>query len=110
MLRAYLHQECLKERGTMMGTRRCPYCRGRLVGDAPDTTRWFNCASCGERFFLQDDGKLVSPFARKQLNGGRMCEACGRSLAGGVYTAPWENGNNPDGYIKCPHCGHANFI
>ncbi|GEM_PF-3545240 len=33
----------------------------------------------------------------------RICENCGQKMVGGSYTAPWENGNNPDGYVKCPH-------
>ncbi|MBR3325875.1 MAG: hypothetical protein IKG22_00940 [Atopobiaceae bacterium] len=88
----------------------CPYCGSTMTGDAPDEARWFNCDRCGERFFLEDDGELVSPFARRRSNGGRRCESCGGSLAGGEYTAAWENGNNPDGYVRCPHCGHANFL
>ena len=38
-----------------------------------------------------------------------ICINCGMSLKGGVYTAPWEDDDNPDGYIKCPHCGSINF-
>lgn len=40
---------------------------------------------------------------------GRKCIHCGQSLEGGAYTAAWENGNNPDGYIRCPHCRKVNF-
>lgn len=90
-----------------MGIPRCPSCGGLVAGDAPDATYWFNCTSCGERFYLEN-GELISPFARRGTGGGN-CKNCGQSLSGGEYTAPWENGNNPDGYVKCPHCGYANF-
>ena len=36
------------------------------------------------------------------------CESCGLSLYGGDYHAPWEDGDNEYGYIKCPHCSHKN--
>ncbi len=36
------------------------------------------------------------------------CENCGEPLTGGKLTLPWEDGNNRDAYIKCPHCGHKN--
>ena len=91
-----------------MGIPRCPVCGGRVHGDAPDATYWFNCNDCGERFYLEA-GELVSPFDRARANSSKSCASCGRSLAGGSYIAPWENGNNPNGYIKCPHCGYANF-
>lgn len=39
----------------------------------------------------------------------RTCRYCQQSLEGGAYTAAWENGDNPDGYIRCPHCRRANF-
>ena len=37
------------------------------------------------------------------------CENCGASLRGGVYTAPWEDGDNSEGYIICPKCKHKNI-
>lgn len=37
------------------------------------------------------------------------CENCGASLAGGYYTAPWEDGDNEYGYWICPRCGHTNI-
>lgn len=92
-----------------MGIPRCPSCGGMVQGDSPDATYWFNCTSCGERFYL-DCGELVSPFDRSRCTSSRTCISCGASLSGGEYTAPWENGSNPDGYIKCPSCGCANFI
>lgn len=92
-----------------MGIPRCPYCGGMVIGDAPDATRYFNCNSCDERFYLEG-GELVSVFARGKSSSSRTCENCGMSMDGGEYVAPWENGNNPDGYVKCPHCRHVNFI
>ncbi len=91
-----------------MGIPSCPYCGGMVQGDAPDAQYWFNCTSCGERFYLEN-GELISPFDRSHSNSNKTCANCGQSLSGGAYTAPWENGNNSDGYITCPHCGYANF-
>ena len=78
-----------------------------MTGDWPDKSIWFNCSTCGDRFILED-GELVNVLYRKK-KGGRKCENCGEPLTGGSYTAPWENGNNSEGYTKCPHCGHVNF-
>lgn len=91
-----------------MGIPRCPSCGGMVQGDAPDATYWFNCQSCGERFYLEG-GELISTFDTSRNNSGRICSNCGQSLSGGGYTAPLENRNNPDGYVKCPHCGYVNF-
>lgn len=86
----------------------CPQCGKRMKGDWPDKSIWFNCANCGDRFVLED-GELVNVLFRNNKNS-RTCENCGRNMTKGSYTAPWENGNNSDGYIKCPYCGHVNFI
>lgn len=37
------------------------------------------------------------------------CENCQRPLRGGDLTLPWEDGNNPDAYVTCPHCGYKNI-
>ena len=63
---------------------KCPFCGKRLKADYPEG--WYNCNS-----------------------NHRTCVVCQQSLEGGEYTAPWENGNNPDGYTKCPHCGSINY-
>jgi DNA-directed RNA polymerase subunit RPC12/RpoP len=92
-----------------MGIPKCPYCGGMLKGDAPDATRFFNCDFCNTRFYLEN-GELIDLFDKKaRRHTSRLCSNCGQSLSGGEYTAPWENGNNSDGYIKCPHCGYINY-
>ena len=83
----------------------CIYCGKRLKKDQPDG--YYNCNHCGSRFYLEE-GKLVDVWRRRSTST-RICVNCQQSLSGGVYTAPWENGNNLDGYIKCPHCGCINF-
>lgn len=40
----------------------------------------------------------------------RDCENCQDSLAGGELTLPWADGNNPNAYVICPHCGHKNTM
>ena len=37
------------------------------------------------------------------------CINCQQDLSGGVYTAPWEDGDNEYGYVICPHCGAKNI-
>lgn len=32
------------------------------------------------------------------------CINCGMSLSGGDLTLPWEDDDNPNAYIICPHC------
>ena len=91
-----------------MGIPKCPTCGGMVKGDAPDATYWFNCKTCGERYRLID-GRLISTWEEIDNSNAKKCANCGESLQGGEYTAPWENGNNSDGYIKCPHCGYINF-
>jgi DNA-directed RNA polymerase subunit RPC12/RpoP len=36
------------------------------------------------------------------------CINCQQSLAGGVLTLPWEDGDNKYAYVTCPHCGFEN--
>lgn len=79
-----------------------------MRGDAPNATYWFDCESCGERFYFEDV-ELISPFDDSRQSSSCTCSNCGLSLSGGMHTAPWENGNNLDGYVTCPHCGYANY-
>jgi hypothetical protein len=38
------------------------------------------------------------------------CENCQGSLAGAEGSLPWEDGNNPHAYKRCPNCGHKNIF
>ncbi len=38
------------------------------------------------------------------------CINCGMSLRGGALTLPWEDDDNPNAYIICPHCGCKNTV
>lgn len=38
------------------------------------------------------------------------CINCGMSLSGGDLTLPWEDGDNPNAYIICPHCRTKNTV
>ena len=91
-----------------MGIPKCPYCGSMVTGDAPDAQYYFNCKNCHGRFVLED-GELISVHDISRRKSDRKCSNCGQSLAGGEYSAPWENGNNSDGYTKCPHCGYINY-
>ena len=52
---------------------------------------------------------LYRNISSSDSDGGRTCVKCGQSLRGGIYTAPWEDDDNPDGYIECPYCGTRNY-
>lgn len=38
------------------------------------------------------------------------CINCGEPLSGGELTHPWEDGNNRNAYVRCPHCGYKNIV
>lgn len=38
------------------------------------------------------------------------CIECGGALAGGELILPWEDGDNSNAYIICPHCGCENTV
>lgn len=38
------------------------------------------------------------------------CIRCQQSLAGGFLTLPWQDGDNENAYITCPHCGYDNIV
>lgn len=92
----------------------CRWCGSPLIADedGPDDrgTLRYECSNsnCYGVFFSDNGDSLLSPDERRKPNA-TPCSNCGMSLSGGEYTAPWENGNNPDGYIKCPHCGYVIF-
>lgn len=81
----------------------CPYCHQGLQG--------WGCVSCNVEFVLEDNTRLVERGLSQQGAGPeRQCERCDRAMTGGEFTAAWENGNNPDAYITCPHCRHRNVF
>lgn len=90
----------------------CNVC-GSLMTDF-DGVDWYTCSKCGNAVKLCSDGdvrwqdEIFGP--QSAMNGNRTCEHCGGSLAGAPSTESWEDENNADGYIKCPHCGWINFI
>ncbi len=38
------------------------------------------------------------------------CVNCGQPLTGAALTLPWEDGDNPNAYVCCPHCGYENIV
>jgi DNA-directed RNA polymerase subunit RPC12/RpoP len=42
--------------------------------------------------------------------GAERCQSCGQSLSRGYLTDPWEDGNNAEAYVTCPHCGYKNTL
>ena len=87
------------------------YCCGSKMAEF-DGCSWYTCPDCGNRVRNNDDGSWTwenEIFGSASSSNAGICANCGGSLKGGSYAAPWENGNNPDGYIKCPHCRYVNF-
>lgn len=39
-----------------------------------------------------------------------VCDNCRKSISNGSLTLPWEDGDNPNAYIRCPHCGYENVV
>ena len=77
-----------------------------------DGWAWYTCPNCGNTVRILEDGTTTwerELFGPRTGHSSRLCEYCGESLAGGERTLPWENGNNRNGYVICPHCGRANF-
>jgi len=38
------------------------------------------------------------------------CINCQRDLAGSDFTPAWADGNNPEAYCICRHCGTENIV
>lgn len=77
-----------------------------------DGWAWYTCPECGNSVRILDDENTTwesELFGSGASPSPGTCEYCGESLDGGEYTLPWENGNNRNGYTRCPHCGRANF-
>jgi len=92
----------------------CRWCGSPLIADEDGEDfrgiLRYECSNsnCHGVFFSENGESPLSPEERCKSNN-NTCVNCGMSLSGGAYTAPWENGNNSDGYIQCPHCGSVNF-
>ncbi len=88
----------------------CDMC-GALMTEF-DGWAWHTCPECGNSVRIIDgDVKWEREIFGRQAAtyGGRICEFCGKPLAGGEYKGAWEMGNNPTGSIKCPHCNMINY-
>lgn len=98
---------------------KCPICDGKLKGDWPDKHKFFNCEKCNQRFYVtngeyhsmpddsvywDEDGNVHEV----EKNYGK-CEECSKSLKGSVFVAPWEEGSNANGFVRCKYCGHENI-
>lgn len=40
----------------------------------------------------------------------KKCINCEQPLEKGTLTLPWEDGDNSNAYVECPHCGYKNII
>jgi DNA-directed RNA polymerase subunit RPC12/RpoP len=95
-------------RGTSGNSEICPTCGAPLHGDDYDDNR-FECSKCHHVAF-RVNGEIVDAFSPKRFNNNPgTCESCQQSLAGGDRSLPWEDGDNANAYIRCPHCSHKNI-
>ncbi|NKS55590.1 hypothetical protein GS500_23445 [Rhodococcus hoagii] len=79
----------------------CPYCHAPLQG--------MDCVSCKVEFVLEDDKLVERLLSQRGPRAESRCTRCDRPMKrGGVYTAPWEDGDNADAYVTCPSCGYQN--
>lgn len=37
------------------------------------------------------------------------CLKCGQEIKRAILTLPWEDGDNPYAYVRCPYCGYENI-
>jgi hypothetical protein len=89
----------------------CPRCGGALDNEALVEGSWW-CDSCGSLFREQGDELEYLPpgyLDGEKGTHGRVCEACQRTLNDGDHYLPYEDGSNPDAYIRC-RCGHVNIL
>lgn len=73
---------------------------------APD-----NCPQCGR--FLKGAMCPACDAEPSPSESGKRCEVCDRSMKSrGSYnvTVPWEDGDDAEGYMTCPHCRHRNIM
>lgn len=92
---------------TLEKTANCPWCGKTMQSDDNEGER-FECPTCVGGVFFMEDGVLVDSMSRHRGNSGN-CEVCQGSLRNGESFLPWENGNNPNAYVRCPSCGHENI-
>jgi DNA-directed RNA polymerase subunit RPC12/RpoP len=79
----------------------CPYCRSELQG--------FGCVSCNVEFVMEDGQLVERGLSSRGSREERRCTACDRTMQhGGEFVAAWEEGDNADSYVRCPHCGFHN--
>lgn len=38
-----------------------------------------------------------------------ICLKCGREIRKATLSLPWEDGDNPYAYVRCPYCGYKNI-
>jgi hypothetical protein len=58
-------------------------------------------------------GEMTVEQVERGINGPIIsfdCINCQQSLSGGDLTHPWEDGNNSNAYVICPHCRTKNIL
>lgn len=88
-----------------------PICKCGAKMTEYDDDAWYTCPSCGNAIRRNEDGSFTwqSEIFNNKSNTNKKCVNCQESLSDSPYTAPWEDGNNSDGYFKCSNCGYINF-
>jgi DNA-directed RNA polymerase subunit RPC12/RpoP len=98
----------------------CPYCKEKTNTQTTVQPEWFDLVESGFFSVAVDCGRCnktadvrfvgIDRINPKSFgNNADTCESCQQSLARGDRSLPWEDGNNANAYIRCPHCGHKNI-
>lgn len=79
----------------------CPRCGDPLQG--------WGCVSCRVEYVLEDDKLVERDLSGRGRESERRCVGCDTPMSrSSALTAPWEDGDNADGYIICSSCGYQN--
>jgi hypothetical protein len=97
----------LFSKGTSEESVICYICDSPMHEDGEDRYECSN-PNCTVVSFRKN-GEIISNFEIWHGRKGGTCESCRQSLDRGVFSLPWEDGDNPNAYVKCPNCGHDNI-
>ncbi|WP_156337151.1 hypothetical protein [Paenibacillus dakarensis] len=89
----------------------CSVYMNNQPGFTTSSDEW-TCTECGyvndvseDNIIDEDDNQGCS----EGYSDGFTCINCQQSLRGGSRTLPWEDDDNAEAYIICPHCGCKNI-
>ena len=88
---------------------KCPVCGSVLHKDNPSDYKCPKCNICFHKDHGVGELMTAEELDRRIDQRAGTCENCQQSLRFGDFVHPWEQGNNSNAYVTCPHCGHENI-